>query len=308
MAGSKTRREEPPLNDAQPQPLEVVAGVIADPAGRVLVTQRPPGRARAGFWEFPGGKREPGEVPRDTLVRELREELGLEVRLATRLLVLTHTYADALRPVRLDCWRATQWAGVPRGLDGQSLRWCFADELPALDLLEADRPLVTALRLPALFAYEPDPSRLLARVRARRGAAAVSRVAWLSEAAPEPELVAELAGTRDLLCVIGDAANGAVGVVPVYRTAAAVRPPLRADALCGALVHTAAEARAAREAGCQFLLVPRSGLDATVIEEIGAQGLPYYVNVARDDRRPPPPRALLEPRPLPTGQLWWKDS
>ena len=286
-------------------PLEVVAGVICDPAGRVLVTQRPPGRSRAGAWEFPGGKREPGEPPRDTLVRELREELGVEVRLAVRLLVLTHRYADAPRPVRLDCWRVTSWAGVPLGLDGQAMRWCFAHELPELDLLEADQPLVTALRLPTLFVYEADEARLAARLRSRAtGAAGATRVAWVTRAPVDAALLG-LAGRGDVLCVLNPSVPQTWPAIAVY-TAEQLPTRVPGGALCGAVIAGAADGLAARAAGCAFLLVPDRVLATDALAAIGRLGLPYYVNVATDDRRPPPPRALLDPVPLPTGQLWWK--
>ncbi len=286
-------------------PLDVVAGVIADPAGRVLVTQRPAGRVRAGRWEFPGGKREPGEAPRDTLVRELREELGVEVRLATRMLVLTHRYADSPRAVRLDCWRATNWTGVPRGLDGQALRWCFPAELAELDLLEADRPLVTALRLPSLFVHEPDRLRLETRLRARAAATGTPPVAWVTPATADPPLRELIAGTRDLLCVL-DPDAAVAGDLAAY---SASRLPVAGHrGLRGGVVTTAGEAAAAHAAGCDFLLIPDRELAAQALELIGALGVPYYVNVAVDEHRMAPPRALLEPKPLPTGQLWWKPA
>jgi 8-oxo-dGTP diphosphatase len=101
--------------------LEVVAGAIIDAEGRVLIAQRPDGKALAGRWEFPGGKIGQGEEARDGLARELREELGVEVHDAERLIRYSHAYPDRL--VRLDLWLVTSWSGDPRGLDGQSLKW-----------------------------------------------------------------------------------------------------------------------------------------------------------------------------------------
>ena len=72
--------------------IKVVAAVLADDAGRVLLDQRPAGKPHAGWWEFPGGKFEPGETPRAALVRELAEELGIEVLAAAPFLRLTHRY------------------------------------------------------------------------------------------------------------------------------------------------------------------------------------------------------------------------
>jgi 8-oxo-dGTP diphosphatase len=123
--------------------IEVVAGALFDGAGRVLIAQRPAGKALAGRWEFPGGKLHPGESPYEALVRELREELGLEVSAAERLMRYPHEYAD--RVVWLDMWTVQRWSGEPRGLDGQALKWVEPGRLHDEDILEADQPIVVAL-------------------------------------------------------------------------------------------------------------------------------------------------------------------
>lgn len=109
----------------------------------MLIAQRPEGKALAGRWEFPGGKVDQGEDPRDGLVRELREELGVEVHEAERLIRYSHAYAD--RVVRLELWLVTSWSGDPRGLDGQVLKWVRPERLEFEDMLEADQPMVDAL-------------------------------------------------------------------------------------------------------------------------------------------------------------------
>jgi len=121
----------------------VVAAALYDAAGRVLIAQRPPGKHLAGRWEFPGGKVAPGETEPQALARELREELGIEVTASYPCMRLTHTYTD--RSVELSMWIVERYAGVPRGLDGQHLRWVAPAALGAEDLLEADRPFVEAL-------------------------------------------------------------------------------------------------------------------------------------------------------------------
>jgi len=126
--------------------VHVVAGVLRDTAGAVLLAQRPPGKHLAGGWEFPGGKLEPGETRRDALARELHEEIGVEVEEARPLFSVTHAYPH--RDILLDVWLVTRFRGVPQGLEGQALRWCPPGDLPQADLLPADRPIVTALRLP----------------------------------------------------------------------------------------------------------------------------------------------------------------
>ena len=123
--------------------LEIVAGALIDAQGRVLIAQRPAGKELAGRWEFPGGKLHANEAPRDGLVRELAEELGVVVLDAESLLRYPHEYPDKI--VWLDLWLVTSWRGEPRGLDRQALRWVSIEELPDADLLEADRPMVDAL-------------------------------------------------------------------------------------------------------------------------------------------------------------------
>jgi 8-oxo-dGTP diphosphatase len=123
--------------------LEVVAGALFDEDGRVLIAQRPPGKALAGRWEFPGGKLHAGEEAFAGLVRELREELGVEVHAAERLIRYSHAYPG--RIVWLDMWVVTAWSGEPRGLDGQALKWVPPADLRGEDILEADQPIIEAL-------------------------------------------------------------------------------------------------------------------------------------------------------------------
>lgn len=126
--------------------VHVIAGALFDDVGRVLIAQRPQGRHMAGRWEFPGGKLRAGETPLDGLRRELAEELAVDLEAAEPLIRVVHDYAD--RSVLLDVWRVTRYRGTPEGLDGQALDWVGPDALPDVDLLEADRPITTALRLP----------------------------------------------------------------------------------------------------------------------------------------------------------------
>ena len=122
----------------------VVAAALFDRSGRVLIAQRPAGKALAGRWEFPGGKVAAGESERDALRRELREELGIEVIAARPFMRLTHAYEE--RDVELSMWIVERFAGEPRPLDSQALKWVAPSRLPAEDILEADQPFVAALR------------------------------------------------------------------------------------------------------------------------------------------------------------------
>jgi 8-oxo-dGTP diphosphatase len=127
------------------QPIvRVVAGALYDASGRVLIAERPPGKHMAGRWEFPGGKVGAVESEFAALARELREELGVEVSAAWPLLRLSHDYDD--RRVELSMWIVARFAGVPTALDGQRLKWVAPAQLAAEDILEADRPIVDALR------------------------------------------------------------------------------------------------------------------------------------------------------------------
>ena len=101
--------------------MDVVAGLLYDDRGRVLIAQRPPGKALAGRWEFPGGKVHDDEAAYAALVRELREELGITVESAERLMFYAVSYPG--RTIWLDVWLVRRWHGAPTGLDAQALEW-----------------------------------------------------------------------------------------------------------------------------------------------------------------------------------------
>ena len=123
--------------------IDVVAALIADSSGQLLLGRRPAGRPMAGYWEFPGGKRAAGEAREDALGRELREELGIHVVAAEPFMQLEHSYPDV--EVALDVWRIADYRGVPAALEGQELRWVAKSELANVDLLPADWPIVERL-------------------------------------------------------------------------------------------------------------------------------------------------------------------
>ncbi|MFC3695468.1 (deoxy)nucleoside triphosphate pyrophosphohydrolase [Chenggangzhangella methanolivorans] len=123
----------------------VVACALVDPDGRVLIAQRPEGKALAGLWEFPGGKVEPGERPEQTLIRELAEELGVAVEepCLAPLTFASHAYDDfhLLMPLYV-CRR---WEGTVTGREGQAFRWVRPDRLRDFPMPPADEPLIAHL-------------------------------------------------------------------------------------------------------------------------------------------------------------------
>jgi 8-oxo-dGTP diphosphatase len=123
--------------------LHVVAAVLVDGEGRVLLAQRPAGKSLAGTWEFPGGKLEPGESPEAALVRELDEELGIIAGPLEPFTFASHAYPD-FHLVMLLYW-CRQWQGDPHGRDGQALRWLRPADMGDLPMPPADVPLVGAL-------------------------------------------------------------------------------------------------------------------------------------------------------------------
>ena len=130
--------------------LRVVAGVLRDERGRILIAQRPADKHMGGYWEFPGGKIGPGESAEVALARELDEELGVALRCCHWLLRVHHEYPD--RSVELEVLIVEGYEGVPAGLEGQALKWVGAEELGNEALLPADRPIVEALAASATVA------------------------------------------------------------------------------------------------------------------------------------------------------------
>lgn len=253
--------------------LEVVAAVLTDSLGRVLLARRTVDRDLAGLWEFPGGKREPGETPEAALARELHEELGIEARIGGHL--ITVPYAGAGRRLRLDVRRVPRWSGVPRGREGQALAWVPPHRLRSYAMPPADLPVVAALLQPDRYAISPvldiaaEESVWLAgldaalasgvrRVQIRLPGADAARRRELTAAAAarcravgadvlvngDPELAREL-GVGLHLRAAQLAALAAPG-------APADRPALADGALLAASCHDAGELALAQRLGCDF--------------------------------------------------------
>ena len=123
--------------------IPVAVGIARDPMGRILVGQRPACKDYHGKWEFPGGKLEPGESVFTALVREFREELGLEVTRAQPAFLAYHRYPD--RSVELNVWRVIHFFGRAVGLEGQVLRWVAPRDLATLDFLDGNQTFLKRL-------------------------------------------------------------------------------------------------------------------------------------------------------------------
>ena len=125
----------------------VAACALIDPDGRVLIAQRPQGKSMAGLWEFPGGKIETGERPEQSLIRELREELGIVVKeeCLAPLTFASHLYPDfhLLMPLYV-CRR---WEGFVEAREGQQLKWVRPQELRNFPMPPADEPLISHLTM-----------------------------------------------------------------------------------------------------------------------------------------------------------------
>lgn len=130
--------------------VEVAAAVLQNPDGTFLLAQRPSDKIWAGYWEFPGGKIESGETPYHALVRELREELGIEVQTAYPWLTRVYTYPHAT--VCLRFFRVTAWSGKLHPHEGQQFSWQHVTHIPVSPVLPANGPIMRSLSLPALYA------------------------------------------------------------------------------------------------------------------------------------------------------------
>ena len=134
--------------------VHVAAAVIRGADGRILIAKRADSQHQGGLWEFPGGKVEDGESIETALARELNEELGIVVTASRPLIEVRHDYPD--KQVLLDVREVTAYTGEPHGAEGQPLRWVTARELPDYEFPAANRPIVSAARLPGEYLITPD--------------------------------------------------------------------------------------------------------------------------------------------------------
>jgi len=124
--------------------IDVVAGIIfSEDKKRILLAFRKPDQHQGNCWEFPGGKIEKSEETRQALLRELDEELGIEVTDCEPYCQIEHEYSD--KAVRLHFWRVTSFNGVPRGRENQQLEWFSFDQIGDLTFPAANKPVVAKL-------------------------------------------------------------------------------------------------------------------------------------------------------------------
>jgi 8-oxo-dGTP diphosphatase len=253
--------------------VEVAAAVLQRPDNSFLLAQRPPDKIWAGYWEFPGGKIEPGETPYHALVRELREELGITVTTAYQWVTRVFTYPHAT--VRLNFFRVTAWSGELHPHEGQEFAW----QSPTLTLprgetemisplLPANAPILRALELPALYAIsnvqELGEEEFMSRLEAALHSGL--RLVQLREKNYSREALRELAlkmlplmRQHDAHLIINADIElakeiGADGVQLTGTQLAVLRERPDVD-WCAASCHNADELRRAEALGCDFALL-----------------------------------------------------
>jgi 8-oxo-dGTP diphosphatase len=243
--------------------VRVAAAILHRGDGKVLLAQRLPGTPYSGYWEFPGGKLEPGESARDALLRELEEELGIVVTRAAPWLTQRYDYPHA--HVELEFFRVFEWQGEPHGRDGQAIAWQRPTAIEVAPLLPANAPVLRALALPAVYAISmaEDLGEMAFLARARVAFDAGLKLIQLREKSFAPERLRALAdkllsisapyGARVLLN--GDANTAReLSCAGVHWTAARLLAArARPDMLCAASTHDAAELAQAAKLGVDFV-------------------------------------------------------
>lgn len=247
-------------------PVDVAVAVFQRADGAVLLARRPAGKVYAGYWEFPGGKAEPGERMSDALAREILEELGVRVERAFPWITRVFVYPHAT--VRLHFHRVVAWSGDPSPLEHDAIAWQRPDAISVEPMLPANGPVVSGLTLPPEYAITDAAAmgteRFLARLESRlRDGLRLVQVREKTMAPPaRRELAARVAalcrgqGARVLINADIELAR-AIGADGVHLTSAqlrtlAARPDVRC---CGVSCHTAEELRAAERLGADFAVL-----------------------------------------------------
>jgi len=283
-------------------PVHVAVGVLTDDRGRVLVARRRDDVPFPGWWEFPGGKLDPGESVTEALVRELDEELGVRVEGSEALIRVGYRYPHL--HVLLDVHRVTRYRGVPRGREGQRLAWIDPESPGEIRLLPANRPIRNALRLPECYVIT-DTARFGVAATLQRletALAAGLRLVQVREKAMAADAYARFVvevirrarehGARVLLnaepeVAVAHGADGVhLGAAALERLA---RRPLPDEYLIGASCHDAAELARAAELDCDFAVL---GPVCTTASHPGAHPIGWERFAGLVDEAPLPVYAL----------------
>lgn len=247
-------------------PVEVAVAVLVRTDGRVLLARRPAGKVYAGYWEFPGGKVEPGESLLDALAREIREELAIEIERAHPWITRLFSYPHAT--VRLHFHRVYAWRGEPHPAEHDELSWERPESVGVAPLLPANGPVLKALLLPREYAIsqaaelgvEPFLGKLRRRIEEGLRLVQVREPVFTrSELASLASMVVRLAHPAGAQVLVnGDIPLAReVGADGVHLTSrqvalASERPDLP---LVGASSHSASELRAAERIGADFAVI-----------------------------------------------------
>ena len=260
--------------------VDVAAAVIERPDGSFLLAQRPPGKVYAGYWEFPGGKVEPGEPVADALDRELREELGIDVELAYPWITRVFTYPHAT--VRLHFYRVACWRNDPRPHEGQSFVWQRSGHLSVSPMLPANAPILKALSLPVSLgitrAWESgvEPAMRQFQLAVARGLRLVqvreNNLDATARRSFATKVVRDMRDAGGLTMINGDvqlASSLGAGLHLPSRElmTASSRPDVE---WCSASCHDVAELEKARDLGLDFVLL---GPVQATLSHAGAIGL-----------------------------------
>ena len=247
-------------------PVDVAVAVLIRSDGAALLAQRPETKVYSGYWEFPGGKIEPGEPVAEALRREVREELGIEVERAYPWITRVFVYPHA--KVRLHFYRVYAWRGEPRAVEHQAIAWQRPNAIELDPLLPANGPVIRSLMLPPEYAithagalgFEPFLSKLEARLRGGLKLIQIREKTLALQAVPEfARRVTALARAHGAKVLVNSDAALAreIGADGVHLTAEQLRSAsARPDfPLCGASCHSIEELRRAEALGVDFVVL-----------------------------------------------------
>jgi 8-oxo-dGTP diphosphatase len=244
-------------------PVDVAVAVLIRADGAVLLARRPESKVYAGYWEFPGGKVEPGELVADALRREIREELGIEIERTAPWITRVFVYPHAT--VRLHFHRVTAWRGEPRALEHQAIAWQRLEAPQLAPMLPANGPVLRALSLPEEYAITRAElgqrvflSRLEARLRSGLRLVQVREKSLARDAlrrfAERVLVLARAHGAKVLVNSDVDLARE-IGADGVHLTAAQLQGSRPDIPWCGASCHSREELRRAEDLGADFAVL-----------------------------------------------------